>query len=237
MNTHRIHGFIPARGGSKGLPKKNIKQFNGFPLLYYPYAALKQCELIGSIVCSTEDTEVADVAESYGIEVHHRPKELANDNSNIVDALINYVDFMHVKPDYLVIAQPTNPFILPATVHQLLAKVLSANASSGHTLTLPNHSQHYLNQRKINTGNVEFLFPSERAKHANRQTKPKVFGGGNLWVVKVDRLLAEHSIYPDPCIGEVIEWPYNADIDNIIEFKVFEAVLKYGIIQLPHLVQ
>ena len=201
-----IHGFIPARGGSKGLPRKNILPFNGHPLIYYAAKALNGSEMVGEIVCSTEDEEIATIATGLGLGVHQRPAELARDESNVVDSIIHYASKLDNLPDLIVLVQPTNPFVTPEIISMVLKKVLDSNANSGHTITKLAHSQHYINQRTIDGNNVRYLFPGERAKHVGRHTKQTVYGGGNLWVVRTEALLKGQSLYAEPCIGETVQW-------------------------------
>ena len=118
-----IHGFIPARGGSKGLPRKNILPFNGHPLIYYAAKALNGSEMVGEIVCSTEDEEIATIATGLGLGVHQRPAELAKDESNVVDSIIHYASKLDNLPGLIVLVQPTNPFVTPEIISMVLKKV------------------------------------------------------------------------------------------------------------------
>ena len=87
----RVVAIIPARGGSKGVPRKNVKLLAGKPLISYPIVAAKSCKSVGRVVVSTEDEEIANVARTYGAEVIARPAELAEDETPTLPVLIHVV--------------------------------------------------------------------------------------------------------------------------------------------------
>ncbi len=108
-----VLGIIPARGGSKGVPYKNIKQLNGKPLLSYTIEAALSVKLLSRVVVSTDDQRIADVAKQYGASVIMRPKELAVDESRTEDALLHVLDHLVEKedfvPDIVLTLEPTSP--------------------------------------------------------------------------------------------------------------------------------
>ena len=127
----RVVAIIPARGGSKGLPGKNIKMLAGKPLIYYSIEAARQCELIHRVIVSTEDKEIAKIARKYGAEVPFmRPLELADDDTPAKDVVRHVVFWLEEEDNYpvdiVVSLQPTDIFrrkyMVDAVIRELLEK-------------------------------------------------------------------------------------------------------------------
>ncbi len=112
MRLRKVYAIIPARGGSKGVPKKNIRLLAGHPLIAYSIVAARRCRRIDSVIVSTDSQEIADVSRAYGAEVPFlRPKELAQDRSADIDFIRHALDWFeehdHVEPEMLVHLRPT----------------------------------------------------------------------------------------------------------------------------------
>lgn len=107
--------IIPARGGSKRIPKKNIKNFNGKPMIYWPISALKKSNLFKKIIVSTDDTQIAKISSNYGAEVpFKRPKKLSDDytvTSEVMIHALNYLKKKGEKYDNVCCVYATNPFL------------------------------------------------------------------------------------------------------------------------------
>ncbi len=112
--AYKFLGIITARGGSKGIPKKNIKNMAGKPLIQYTFDAVKNSKLLTRCIVSSDDDEIINFSKSQSIEApFKRPKELATDQAQSVDVLIHAVNFLFNQeddvPDYIVTLQPTSP--------------------------------------------------------------------------------------------------------------------------------
>ena len=106
----KLNSVILARGGSKGVPGKNIKKLNGIPLLAYPIMAARKSKHISDIYVSTDDVNIKNVAIEYGAKVIDRPKELAEDNTTDVEAMRHAVKFLNSYKD-IVHLRATTPMI------------------------------------------------------------------------------------------------------------------------------
>ena len=107
-----ILGIIPARGGSKGIPRKNIKPLHGKPLIYYTIKEALKSKFLNRVVVSTEDNDIAEIAKKFGAKVIKRPKELARDETPIRDVVIHVLNKFKEKkyiPDAVVLLQPSSP--------------------------------------------------------------------------------------------------------------------------------
>lgn len=107
MDKIEFLGIIPARGGSKGIPRKNIKEIAGKPLIAWTIESAKASKKLSRFVVSTEDAEIADISRKYGAEVVDRPNELATDEANTLSVLQHVLSKIHA--DAVVLLQPTSP--------------------------------------------------------------------------------------------------------------------------------
>lgn len=108
-----VLALIPARGGSKGIPKKNLYPIMGKPLLQYSFDAAKKSQFVSQVMMSSEDAEIIDFSNQHGIDVRYtRPEALATDEATTIDVVLDALDWLEAKgelPDVLVLLQPTSP--------------------------------------------------------------------------------------------------------------------------------
>ena len=108
----KVVAVIPARGGSKGIPRKNMMLLNGKPLVYYTIRESLKSKYINRTIVSTEDNEIAKISSEYGAEVVRRPVELAKDDTPTIDVVLHVLDTLkaqNFEPDIVVLLQPTSP--------------------------------------------------------------------------------------------------------------------------------
>jgi len=226
----KVVAFIPARGGSKSIPYKNIASLNGKPLLSYGINACKESRLIDTIICSTDSNKIKKVAQDWGIRVVNRPKELAEDTSNVVDAVLNWKELEDYE--YILLIQPTSPFIKRQHIEQVI-KSLEENAEhiNCQTISKVAHNNHAWNQRIIlDSGTVKFAYETERLNAYNKQLKTNYYIFGNIIASRVKELLINKNFFAAPCGYIEIGWPYNIDIDSKQDLIIAEALLKSGLI-------
>lgn len=126
---NKIIAIIPARGGSKSIPKKNIVNLSGYPLIAYSIAAAKLTKSIERIIVSTDDQKIAQVAKKYGAEMPFlRPKKFARDNSPDTEFMLHVIEWMKKKEGfiapYLVLLRPTTPFRNPQQIEKAIQKIM-----------------------------------------------------------------------------------------------------------------
>jgi CMP-N-acetylneuraminic acid synthetase len=119
-----VVAVIPARGGSKGIPGKNLRTVDGLPLVARAVESALACEYIDAVYVSTDDPAIAAAARMTGAEVIERPAELATDTATSESALIHALDAMRFEPDVLVFLQATSPFIDPDDLDDAIGRVL-----------------------------------------------------------------------------------------------------------------
>lgn len=234
-------GLVPARGGSKSIPRKNLVSLGGRPLLDYGIRAAQACKLFERLVCSTDDDEIAERARYLGVEVDQRPDHLAGDDATSAEVARDFLERSMVShdriPDVLLLVQPTSPFVLPHHFEDLLNLFAGdADAQSAHNATAVTHNSHAWNQRQIDGhGGVTFLFAEERKSASTKQQKPKLIIFGNAIAARSAALLRGDGFYADPCKAMVIDSPYNFDLDGPGDIPVAEALLATGVVILPHM--
>lgn len=225
----KTYGFIFARGGSKGLSKKNIKDLLGKPLIQYSIEVGRQVEDIQEIFLSTDCKEIAEVGRSLGCVIIERPSELAGDNSSEWHAWQHAVEY--VKEHYgdfkcFVSLPATSPLKSAEDVSACIQKWNSGNIDLCVTITA-SHSSPFFNMVKIDpTGFVSLVNGSEEV-NVCRQHAPKVYDVTTVcYVTSPDNIKARSSVL-DGNIGYV-EVPKEraVDIDDIHDFNFAKSLLE-----------
>lgn len=238
--SQEVVGLVPARGGSKSVPLKNIKPLAGRPLIDYSIVAGQATRSLGRVFCSTDNKRIAEVALSAGATVIDRPAELATDSAPVSEAISQFLRSLlkseGVLPAAVALLQPTSPFILPEHIDAAVAALADdPEAQSVLTVTVPPHNHHAYNQRELRDGYVRFRFEEERRVAYNKQRKPKFFVFGNLILTRSSRLIDDGDVFAAPCVPLEIPFPYAADVDMAPDFDVAEWYLSSGKVVLDHL--
>lgn len=195
-----ILGLVPARGGSKGIEKKNIVDVAGQPLISYVLTALEQSRAVDEIVCTTDSEEIASVAREWGAKTPFlRPAEMAADESSIFPALAHgteqTAEHLDFRADYVVTAQPTYPLVEPSQIDAAVTKVLAEDGDSAITAVELDHDAHPYNIRECgDDGRVQFWNESEHYQYPNRQQKPTFYRFGNVFVTEYDLLVEKERL-------------------------------------------
>ncbi len=128
--TNKIISIIPARGGSKGIPKKNLKLLNGKPLIAYSIEQSLKSKLIDFTYVSTEDQDIKEVSLSYGAKVIDRPEEFATDKASTESVLLHASEFLNNDFDIIVLLQPTSPLRLATQIDEAIELLISQKGDS-----------------------------------------------------------------------------------------------------------
>ena len=136
MEEKNILAIIPARGGSKGIPGKNIKEFAGKPLIVHSIEAALKCPLVTRTVVSTDDDKIAAIAEAHGAQVIKRPDELATDTAVVIDAMrytVRKVEEEGADVDVVILLEPTSPYRRMEDIEKCIQVLLENKADSAAT--------------------------------------------------------------------------------------------------------
>ena len=172
---NQILAIIPARSGSKRLPKKNIKMLQGKPLLAYTIDSVKNSHHVTRFIVSTEDNEIAKISQSYGAEVIIRPPELARDESPTEDVIINVLEQLKNKeqysPDLIILLQPTSPLRTTDDIDDAIKTFLASSGDSLISITEYDHTPYWA--LRIEKGFLKPEFEKEKLKRS--QELPKLY--------------------------------------------------------------
>jgi len=218
----RILGIIPARGGSKGVPGKNIKMLDGKPLIWYTYEMANKTNLFSDIILSTEDEEIASVGKSFGLKTPFlRPTELSVDTAKSIDVVIHCIKEQlkfGFSYDIVVLLQPTSPFRDKFLIENAIKIFKERNADSLVSVRkVPSHfNPHWLFESdekkmlKIATGEKEII--------SRRQELPDAFyRDGQLYITSVDVLLEQHTF-----LGEKLTYILNESEGSSINIDTMD---------------
>lgn len=238
--NHECWALVPARGGSKSIPYKNLVAVAGRALLDYGVRAVQASGRCARIVGSTEDVRIAERFAALGTECDMRPANLAGDDTPVADVAREWLLRQRADgttlPDVLLLVQPTSPFLRPQDIARLLdALAADPAARSGQTVVACPHNAHAWNQRAVESGRVRFVYAEERRSGYNKQTKPNHWLFGNLVAARTAALLAGEGFFADPSAAVPIERPYDFDLDIATDVPFAEALIAAGIVRLPHL--
>jgi CMP-N,N'-diacetyllegionaminic acid synthase len=215
----KVLGLIPARGGSKGVPRKNIRHLHGKPLLGYTAEAALQSRRLTRVVLSTEDDEIANVGRQYGLDVPFlRPQNLAMDSSPTLDVVIHALKSLDEAGDTfdsVCLLQPTNPFRRTVDIDNCIELFERSGADSViSVLPVPaeyNPGWVYWQDEEgrllISTGDDE---PVTR-----RQDLPNAYHrDGSVYVTRTETILARNSLYGDCVLGYEMSPEFSVNIDT-----------------------
>ena len=235
--TH-ILALIPARGGSKGIPRKNIKPFAGYPLIAWSIAAGLQAHTVNRIIVSTDDQEIAAVAREFGAETPFmRPPELAQDRTTDLPVFEHALKWLEeiegYKPDIIVQLRPTSP-IRPKDCVDGAVKVLIENADADCVRGVVPAGQNPFKMWRFN-GYDKPLKPLLEVEgiaepyNAPRQVLPPVYWQtGHVDAIRTSTITRKHSLTGNTIYPLVIDPRYTVDIDTPADWAKYEALVYQG---------
>lgn len=224
----KILAIIPARGGSKGLPEKNIKVLGNIPLIGWSINSANESKLITKIIVSSDSEKIIKLAKQYNAEVPFvRPDHLASDTASSKDVLIHAIEWYRTKKeffDYIVLLQPTTPYRQKGDIDKMIAKAIETNADLVVSVKETDSNPYYVLFEENENG---FLHKSKKANFTRRQDCPKVYEyNGSIYVIKVESLLKENSLAFEKTIKFEMKNPiFSVDIDNQFDFDFAEFLL------------
>ncbi len=240
MNSDTAIVVIPARGGSKRFPRKNIAPLAGKPLLAYSIEAGLAAATIDGVYVSTEDHEIAQVAETAGARVpYRRPQALAGDTVTADEAVAHLVRHLQsvegANPAIVVLIQPTSPFVKAEHIDAAVTKLRDEpTLDSVTTMSRLDHRKHPYNLSFVrDDGSWEFMFAKERSGARTRQSKPPAQMFCNLFAVRTQTLL-DKGRFGDRKGSVPVDDLYAWDIDFPWELDVAGFLIEEGLVDLSH---
>lgn len=222
--------LIPARGGSKGIPGKNLKLLAGKPLIAWTIEAAKASKKISLVVVTTDCPEIAKVSRCYGAEVPFlRPPELATDEAPTEPALIHAVNFFkaeEVEPDAIVLLQPTSPLRFPGTIDDAIQKFETSKADSLLGV-VKSHSFHW----KLPNGDdkkpiADYDFVNRPRRQDIRPEDIPYRETGSIYITKTGVLLSTGNRLAGNISLFIMRQLEGYEIDTPVDFTVLESLLR-----------
>ncbi len=224
-------GLIPARGGSKGVPRKNLSALLGKPLISYTIEAAKGSTCLGRVILSTDDKEIAALGRKYGIDVPFmRPARLAEDDTPMIAVITHCLGEMKAKgyrPDYVVLLQPTSPLRSSAHIDAAIERM---RASSADTVVAVEQVPHRYTPGSLMClrpeGNIVSYIKDKMI--LRRQDKPRFYARNGPAILIVRReILEDGKLYGERVYPFEMDRTASVDIDEPVDFVLAESLLLY----------
>lgn len=227
INEKKILAIIPARGGSKGIPRKNIRDLVGKPLIAWTIEEAKKSKYIDRLILSSEDEEIINVAKNWGCDVPFiRPIELAEDNTPGVEVVLHALQQL-LDYDYVVLLQPTSPLRTVEDIDGCIKKCVESTLYSCVSVTESDKSPYWMFKLDENDKMHKLLNEQEIA--TRRQDLPKVYTlNGAVYAAKVNNFIEKKRFINEDTLAYTMSRENSIDIDNERDFEFATFLLKRG---------
>jgi CMP-N-acetylneuraminic acid synthetase len=220
--------LITARGGSKGLKRKNILPFFGKPLIAWSIEAAIKSKHVDECYVSTEDKEIAMIAKTFGAKIIDRPQNLALDDSTSEQVILHCIESLTesgVDIDLIVLLQPTSPLRTECDIDRCVDKYIETKADCIISVYEPKHSAAKA-YRQLDNGIIKGLF-TDSAPYQARQTLPRTFQpNGALYVFSKESFLKSNQIPRDKVYPYQMPESLSVDIDTKEDFEYAESLMR-----------
>lgn len=225
INDKRVLAIIPARGGSKGVPRKNVRLLAGKPLIAWTIEEAKKSRYIDRLVLSSEDQEIINVAKEYGCEVPFvRPENLAQDETPGMDPVLHALKKVQGY-DYIVLLQPTSPLRLAKDIDACIERLIETQSPACVSVTEPDISPYWMYTMNEN-GLMQQLIKQDSLA-VRRQDLPNVYAlNGAVYVAETKWLLKSESFLTEATSAYVMPRNRSYDIDVEEDFMWCDWILE-----------
>ena len=226
----KIIAIIPARGGSKGLPNKNIKNMHGKPLIAWTIQSALSSEFLDTVFVSTDSKEIRDISIDFGSEIPFmRPSIFAQDNSPSWEVVIHVLDEFKKAGkefDYIALLEPTSPLRKKDDIDNAIKKLINDNNAETLVSLGEIHMEHPTIVKKLNDqGLVKPYIDHSKNIYQRQQMDNAYFPYGVIYLSKVDAFYRQKKFYTEKTIAFLIERWQNFEIDDSLDFEIIEKIL------------
>lgn len=233
IDDKRLLAIIPARGGSKRLPRKNVIQLGGRPMISYTIAAGLGSRHIDKLAVSTDDPETAQIAAAWGAPVPFlRPASLATDETSSFEVLRHAVEYFAAtgagRFDFVVMLQPTSPLRGSADIDGAVALLRDRKADAVISVCECEHSPLWANTLPDDRSMANFL--PDGVKNRRSQDLPLHYRlNGAIYICRIERMLEEKTLFlRDNIYAYLMPREKSVDVDTMLDLKLCEALLSLG---------
>lgn len=227
INKSDYLAVVPARGGSKRLPNKNILKLNEKPLISYTIEAGLESQYIDKVVVSSDSEDILCVAKEYDIESLKRPDALASDTATTVDVLIHAIKSTSKEYKYLVLLQATSPLRTAKHIDEAIELFEQKSADAVISVVEVEHSPLWSNKLDEDLFMKDFI-PKEVLNKRAQDLEPYYRLNGAIYIINIEKFLEEKSFFlQENSYAYVMDKISSVDIDEKIDFMLAEITLKY----------
>lgn len=226
--SKNILAIIPARGGSKRIPQKNIRNFLGKPLIAYTIKQALSCHFISRVIVDTDSPKIAKIAKKFGAETPWlRPKKIAQDTSKVIDSILYHLrqfkEKEHYQPDYVVILQTTSPLREKKDIVDCWQMMRRTKATTVLTVCPTHPRLYYLDKKK----NIVLVNGKESQSTNTQDWRPAyILNGCFVYIIKTTALLREKNIITKDTKAVVCDKWRSVDVDEPEDWALAELLYK-----------
>ena len=225
LNDKTFLVIIPARGGSKRLPRKNVLELAGKPLIVWSIEAGLKSKYIDKVVVTSDDDEILSISKEYGAEIIKRPDYLANDTAKTFDAIKHTIENMQ-KCDYIVLLQPTSPLRNEFHIDEAIELLELKKADAVVSVCEMEHSPLWSNTLPKDDNMNNFL-KDEVLNKRSQDLETYYRLNGAIYICKTEKLLSEESFFlKDNIFAYKMDRLNSVDIDEEIDFKIAKSLIE-----------
>jgi len=220
-----VLAFIPARGGSKALPNKNLLLLDGKPLIDYAINVAQDTRIFDRIVVSTDSSAISERALSASVEVHNRPAHLSTDTSRVVDAVVHASEELYLTGnDIICVLQPTSPLRRTSQVTDAVRKTIETGRP---VISIVECEHHPLKTFSLLNGKIQAM-SSGSDLEKSRQDLPKMYRpNGAIYVASVAAIVNSMSLIPPDALTIEMSARDSIDIDSALDLQVSEYLIRH----------
>ncbi|MBC7905480.1 MAG: acylneuraminate cytidylyltransferase family protein [Rhodospirillaceae bacterium] len=219
-----VLAIAAARGGSKGVPRKNVRPVGGQPMIAWTVQAARQSAHVDRLILTTDDAEIAEMARTHGCEIPFlRPPHLASDDASMMDVVHHAIAECGDGFDWVVLLQATSPLRLAGDIDALLEACVAAGAPAGVTVTPSDKSPFWMFYRDA-AGGMDPVLPAA-AQAKRRQELPQAYAlNGAVYVARRDWIAGRSSFLSDSTLCHVMPRERSVDVDTEMDMIIAEAL-------------
>ncbi|MAZ43686.1 MAG: hypothetical protein CMF48_00710 [Legionellales bacterium] len=220
-----VVAIIPARGGSKGIPRKNLQHLGGHPLISHIINTALKCKTISRVIVSTEDEEIAQTAKHYGAEVpFKRPESLAGDTVLTVPVLLHAAQWLlensQWKPDIIVLLYPTSPLLKANVIDEGISILLNDPQTDSVASFCLDDKYHW----QLESNSLQRVYPDKIMRR--QDMSPLLIENGALYITRYEKMLETDSYIGGRVKPVLMNSKDSWDIDETSDFEIVDALLK-----------
>lgn len=228
--------LITARGGSKGVPRKNIRKLGSLPLIAYKIRAAQKVNIEKRIIVSTDDMEIAEISKQYGAEVPFmRPAELASDEASSMDVVYHAVQWIEKNDsdayDYICLLEPSSPFTTAEDLENALQLIIDKRADTLLGMEEAEVTSNFIHPLDAHGGLSLFYYEIENLKSVRRQEQRKEYTmNGGMYIARWDYFNKHRLFHSENSIPYIMPQNQSIEIDTMDDYNYACFLIEKGII-------